>query len=180
MRFTFQRVFIVITYIHIVPLTLYKYFIITHINVYLPYVNVKLALNRYYILTYYIFDPIWETVPHSPIPHITKSRNILLTICILLAGAIHMNPGPPILQNICLATSNVMSLHNKSASITGLVIFTKLDILALPGKWLSRHDTTSSISDICPPPPPPDYSCYHHPRQSRRGGRVGSLVSNNV
>ena len=52
-------------------------------------------------------DPIWETVstlksnrssrvmtllPHHSPGQITKSRNICFTICILLAGDIHMNP----------------------------------------------------------------------------------------
>ena len=42
-----------------------------------------------------------------------------------------MNPGPPTLQNIHLATRNVRSIHNKSGTITDVVISMKLDILAL-------------------------------------------------
>ena len=73
-------------------------------------------------------DPIWKTfsklksncsgraipfpLPHSLI-HITRSPNIFLTICMLLAGDLHMNPGPHILHNIRLATSTVRSVHNK-------------------------------------------------------------------
>ena len=38
---------------------------------------------------------------------------MFLSNCILLAGDIHMTPGPPILQNIRLATSNIKSVHNK-------------------------------------------------------------------
>ena len=48
-----------------------------------------------------------------------------------------MNPGPYILQNIRLATSNVSSLLNKSASITDFVISKILDILTLTETWLS-------------------------------------------
>jgi len=116
-RFTFQYLFICITCIHIAcnlsfSLTLHKYIITTHINVPLPYLDVKLVIDKTYMLAYYMSDPIWETVsklksinssraitfspPHSLI-HITKSRNMFLNICILLAGDIHMNPGPPIL-----------------------------------------------------------------------------------
>ena len=62
-----------------------------------------------------------------------------------------MNPGPPILNNICLTISNIWSVHNKSASITDLVISKKLDILTLAETYLSPHDTTSCISDISPP-----------------------------
>jgi len=87
---------------------------------------------------------------------------MFLIICILLAGDIHMNPRPSILQNIRLPTSNVMSVHNKSASIKELVLSKKLDILALTETWLSPHYTTSCISDN----PPPDYSFNHQPRQS--------------
>ena len=76
---------------------------------------------------------------------------MFLTICILLVGDIDLNPDPPILQNISLATSNVRSVHNKSASITDLVISKKLDILTFTETWLSPHDTTSCISDIPPP-----------------------------
>ena len=75
---------------------------------------------------------------------------MFLTIYILVAGDIHMNPGPPIMQNIRLATRNVRFVHNKSASITDLVISKKLDILTLTETWLSSHDATSFISNICP------------------------------
>ena len=85
-----------------------------------------------------------------------------------------MNPGPPIQQNIRLATSNVKSVHNKSASITDLVISKKFDIYAVTETYLTRHDTTSSISDICLP----DYSFYHQPHHSGCGGGVDFLVFN--
>ena len=66
----------------------------------------------------------------------------------LQAGDIHANLGPPVLRSIRLATSNVTSVHNKSASITDLVISKKLDILAFTETLVSPHDTTSCISDI--------------------------------
>jgi len=87
-----------------------------------------------------------------------------------------MNPGPPILQNVRLATSKIRSVHNKSASITDLVISKKLDILDLTETWLSPHERTSCISDIFPP----DYSLYHQPRQSGRGDGVHLLVASYV
>ena len=77
--------------------------------------------------------------------HIIKSRNIVLIICMLLACDIHMNPGPPILQNIHLPISNVSSVHNKSSSITDLVKSKKLNVSDLTETWLSPHDTTSYI-----------------------------------
>ena len=134
-------------------------------------------------------DPIWETVcklksncssrvitfspPHSLI-HITKSRNIFLTICILLAGDIHMNPVPSILQNIRLATKYPRSVHNKSDSIIDLIISKKSDILAFTETLVSPHDTTSCISDICPT----HSSFCLQPHHFRCGGCVGSVVSN--
>ena len=105
---------------------------------------------------------------------ITKSRNRFLTICILLAGHIHIALGPPILQHIRLASSYVRSVNKTSASITDLVICKKLDILALTETWLSSHDTTSYISDIRPT----DYSVFHQLRYPGGGGGVGFLVSN--
>jgi len=178
-RGTFQYLFITITCIHIAcnlsfSLTLHTFFITTQRNVPLSYVDVKVVINKNYILAYYMSDPIWETVcklksncssrvitfspPHS-LTHISKFCNMFLTICILLAGDIHMNPGPPILQNIRFATSNVRSVHDTSASITDLVISKKLDILALTETWLSPHDTPYCISYSCPT----HYSFYHQP-----------------
>jgi len=61
-----------------------------------------------------------------------------------------MNPDPPILQYIRLATGNVRSVNYKSAIITDFVISKKLDILALTEPWLSPHDKTSCISYIYP------------------------------
>ena len=49
-----------------------------------------------------------------------------------------------------LVTSNVKSVHIKSASITNLVISKKLDILALTETFLSPQDTASCISGISP------------------------------
>jgi len=109
---------------------------------------------------------ITSSPPHSII-HVTKVRNMFLTICIILADDIEMNPVPPILQNIRLATNSVRSIYNKSANITGFVISKKLDILVLTDIWLSPHD-------ICPP----NYSCYYHSRQSESRGGVGFQVFN--
>jgi len=130
-RFTFQYLFICITYIHIAC---------------------NLPFNHYtqkWILSgkveVYYFQQSDNFLTYSQSVHINKSRNMFLTICILLASDIHTNPSIPILQEICLATSNLTSVHNKSASITDLVISNKLDILAFTETWLNPHDTTSSV-----------------------------------
>ena len=98
---------------------------------------------------------------------------MFLTICILLAGNIHMNLGLPILNIIRLVTGNVRPLHNKSASITDLVIYKKLYILAFIETWLkpSWHNLLF-LSYL-----PPNYSFYHQLRHSGRGGGVDFLVS---
>ena len=107
---------------------------------------IKIVINKNLILVYYMPDPIWETVSKlksvssgraitfSPSPsliHLTKSRNMFLGICFLLPDGIHLNPDPPTLQTIRLATSHVRSAHNTSAGITDLVASKKLDFLAL-------------------------------------------------
>ena len=56
------------------------------------------------------------------------------------------------------------SLINQPVSRTWQYV-KKMDILALTETWLSPHDITSCISDICPP----DYSFYHQPHHSGRG-----------
>ena len=76
---------------------------------------------------------------------------MFLVVCILPAGDIHMNLGPPIMQNIRLATRYARSVHNKSASITDLVIAKKWYILDLTDTWLhldTQYTATSTFNYI--------------------------------
>ena len=71
--------------------------------------------------------------------HVTNYHSMLLIICMLIAGDIHMNLGLPILENIRLATKYPRSVHNKSDSIIDLIISKKLYIL----------DFTETMALIC-------------------------------
>ena len=106
-----------------------------------------------------------------PIPRSTPTFK--LSLILLLAGDVNLNPGPVVRHNIRLATTNIRSIRDKTASLTDLIISKTIDILAVIETWLRPHDTASCIADISPP----GYVFHHKPRPVGRGGGVGFLVS---
>ena len=107
-----------------------------------------------------------------PIP---RSRpTFKLALILLLAGDVSRNPGPVIRHNIRLATTNIRSIREKTASLTDLIISKTIDILAVTETWLRPHDTDACIADISPP----GYTFHHRPRPVGRCGGVGFLISN--
>ena len=88
-------------------------------------------------------------------------------------GDVGLNPGPVIRHNIRLATTNIRSIREKTASLTDLIISKTIDILAVTETWLRPHATAACIADISPP----DYIFHHRPRPVGRGGGVGFLIS---
>jgi len=125
---------------------LHKPFFTKQRNVPLPYLSAKLGLNKNYFLAYYMSDAIWETVaklmntsfsrvitfptPHGLI-HITNSHNIDFTVLYYkqIWHQYEFRPSYP--ANVRLATTNVSSMINISATITDWVISKKFDILPL-------------------------------------------------
>ena len=95
-----------------------------------------------------------------------------LSIILLLAGDISINPGPKTFQNMRFATTNVRSVRHKSAALSDLILSKHIDILALTETWLLASDTSACLADICPN----GFCLYHHPRRSGRGGGVAFLV----
>ena len=96
-----------------------------------------------------------------------------LSIILLLGGDISINPGPKTFQNMHFATTNLRSVHHKSAALSDLMLFKHIDILALTETWLSASDTSACLADICLY----DFCLYQHPRRSAgRGGGVAFLV----
>ena len=83
-----------------------------------------------------------------------------LALILLLAGDVSLNPGPVVRHNIRLATTNIRSIREKTASITDLIISKTIDILAVTETWLRPHDTDACIADISPP----GYTFHHRPR----------------
>ena len=106
-----------------------------------------------------------------PIP---RSRpTFKLALIILLAGDVSLNPGPVVTHNIRLATTNVRSIREKTASLTDLIISKTIYILAVTETWLRPPDTDACIADISPP----GYTFHHRPCSVGRGGGVGFLIS---
>ena len=104
-----------------------------------------------------------------PIPRSTPK----LAIILLLSGDVSLNPGPAVRRNIRLATTNVRSIRDKTASLSDLLIYKIIDILAVIEIWLRPHDTVACIADISPS----GHTFHHRPRSVRRGGGVGFFVS---
>ena len=95
-----------------------------------------------------------------------------LSIILLLAGDVSIYPGTKTFQNMRFATTNVLSVRNKYAALSDLILSKHIDILALTETWLLASDTSACLADICPN----GFCLYHHPRRSGRGGAVAFLV----
>ncbi len=106
-----------------------------------------------------------------PIPR--SKPTFKLAIILLLAGDVSLNPGPAIRRNIRVATTNVRSIRDKTASLTDLLTSKTIYILAVTETWLRPHDTAACIADISPS----SFTFHHRPCSVGRGGGVGFLVS---
>ena len=105
-----------------------------------------------------------------PIP---RSRpTFKLALILMLAGEVNLNSGPVVRHNIRLATSNIRSIREKTASLTDLIISKTIDILAVKETCLRPHNTAACIADISYP----GYTFHHRPRPVERGGGVGFLI----
>ena len=72
-----------------------------------------------------------------------------------------------------MATTNVRSIRDKTASLSDLLISKTIYILAVTETWLRPHYTVACIADISPS----GYTFHHRPRSVRRGGGVGFFAS---
>ena len=106
-----------------------------------------------------------------PIPRSTPT--LKLAIILLLAGDVSLNPGPSVRRNIRVATTNIRSVRDKTASLCDLLISKKINILAVTETWLRPHDTHACIADVSPS----GYTFHHRPRLVGRGGGVGFFIS---
>ena len=106
-----------------------------------------------------------------PIPSSTPTFK--LAIILLLAGDVNLNTWPAVRRNIRLATTNVRSIRDKTASLSDLLIYKTRNILAVTETWLRPHDTVACIADISPS----GYTFHHRPRSVKRGDGFGFLVS---
>ena len=102
-----------------------------------------------------------------------------LSILLLLAGDVSLNPGPVSsgASKVKMGTLNVRSIRLKSASLTDLIISKSIDILSLTETWLEPAETESCLADLTPP----GYIFKHTPRISKKkGGGVGFMVTNQM
>ena len=86
-----------------------------------------------------------------PIPR--SKPNLKLAITLLLCGDVSLNPGPSGNRSLRLATVNVRSIREKTASVTDLIVTKKIDILTVTETWLRTIDTKACLAEITPPPP---------------------------
>ena len=109
-------------------------------------------------------------------PTIYRPRpNIFLPLLLLLSGGVSLNPGPTISNRIRMATVNVRSIRQKSASFSDLVATKSLDVIAITETWLKAKETSAALADITPQ----GYSLIHEPRRGKQGGGGVAIMPNN-
>ena len=95
-----------------------------------------------------------------------------LSIILLLAGDVSINPGPKTFQNMRFATTNLRYVRHKYAALSDLMLSKHTDILALTETCLVASDTSACLADICPF----GFCLYHQSRHSGRSDGVAFLV----
>ena len=73
-----------------------------------------------------------------------------------------------------MATVNVRSIRQKSASFSDLVTTKNLDVVAITDSCLKAGETSAALADITPQ----GYSLIHEPRQGKQGGGVAIMTNN--
>ena len=82
-------------------------------------------------------------------PTIYRPRpNVFLPLLLLLSGDVSLNPDPTISSRIRMATVNVRSIRQKSASVSDLVTTKSLDVVAITETWLKAKETSAALADI--------------------------------
>ena len=96
----------------------------------------------------------------------------LISLLILLAGDIEVNPGPSLrfaqLNAQSLGSSSVI---DKSLALVDFIMDNGIDFLALSETWLKSNSLPMELNAFTPA----GYSFFHNPRNEGRGGGVGFL-----
>ena len=112
----------------------------------------------------------------------TKRSCLFLTLLILLAGDIELNPGPTPSDLLNLSHLNIRSATtitpeiDKPAAIQEFISDYNLDLLALSETWLSTDTLPSVLSSITPP----NFSLHHSPRTTGIGGGLAVLYRSSL
>ena len=97
-------------------------------------------------LTYLHSMPCFNLCFNRKLLPVPRSRSTFkLALILMLAGDVSLNHGPLIRHHISLATPNIRSIQEKTASLTDLIISKTIDILAVTETWLRPHDTAAWI-----------------------------------
>ena len=90
-----------------------------------------------------------------------------LSIVLLLAGDIEINPGP-----VNFGFGNCRSIRNKGPAISDLMTSACIDIFGLTETHIRVNDTPSFLEELTPD----GYKLFHSPRLGKTGGGVGFLI----
>ena len=99
--------------------------------------------------------------------------NLGLSLLLLLAGDVSLNPGP-VAPNLCLGTVNARSMRDEAPALSDLVVSKGIDLLGITETWLTIRETSSDLAEMTPN----GFSFFQTPRVNKRGGGVGLFVSN--
>ena len=94
-----------------------------------------------------------------------------LSMIILLAGDIELNPGP-----LNFGFGNCRSIRNKGPALTDLITATDMDVFGLTETHIRPSDTPSFLEELTPD----GYTLLHEPRKGKIGGGVGFLVKDSL
>ena len=72
-----------------------------------------------------------------------------------------------------MATLNVRSLLSKCANFPDLILYKKLDVVAITETWLTPKETSADLT-------PQGFKLFHQPRQGKTGGGVAIMVADHL
>jgi len=116
-----------------------------------------------------------------------RTRSLLVTCLLLLAGDVEINPGPTpshiqINPTLNLAIFNIRSsssvshLYNKPEILKHTIHDNNIDLFCLTETWLQPDTPQSVINSLLSP----NYSFTHTPRLTGTGGGLGVISKNNL
>ena len=115
-------------------------------------------------------------VSHLPVSFVQSASLFHLSLIILLAGDISINPGPDCVESIKLAFTNIRSLSKNHVLLSHYVDVNNVDMVCLSETWLSGTESESHINELTPR----GFSLHHRPRIGKKGGGVGFFTRNEI
>ena len=91
--------------------------------------------------------------------------NLGLSLLLLLAGDVSLNPGP-VRPNLRLASVNARSMRDKAPALSDLVVSKGIDLLGITETWLTTRESPGDLAEMTPY----GFSFLQIPRAKKRGG----------